>query len=79
MNRGLEMSLEMILKFQMDPKLHLTFRRQFNQLPAAKLLMQEVRIKLLLALLDQPCKLIIDWEYLYTNPLQLNTTLRYRK
>lgn len=79
MNKELEMSLEMILKFQMDQKLHLTFRRQFNQLQGARLLMQEVRIKPPLASLDQPCKLIIDYKQMYINLQRHSTTLRYHK
>jgi hypothetical protein len=76
MNKELEMSLEMILKFQMDRKLLLTFRRQFNQLPGARLLMQEVRIKPPLASLDQPCKLTIDYKQMYINLQRHSTTLR---
>jgi len=79
MNKGSEMSLEMILNHQMGQKLNLTFRRQFNQLLGARLLMLEVRIKRLLASLDRLCKLIIDCRQQYTNLQQLSTTPSYNK
>lgn len=79
MNKGSEMSLKMILNPQMGRKLNLTFRRQFNQLPGARLLMLEVRIKPPLASLDRLCKLIIDCKQQFTNLQRLSTTPRFNK